>query len=102
LQQEQSIRYNDFKQGLHKLLAQQINPSKLAADWQEQVEKLLKWLQFWLHQRVKQGTELSPELWQLHQEAIKAVKRVRNPGVNKVLVLNQLLTDISLLKSLKL
>lgn len=103
LQQEQSVSYPAFKQGLQQLLAQQINPSKLAADWQEQVEKLLKWLQYWLHQRVKQSSaqhsELAPELWHLHQEAIKAVKRVRNPGVNKVLVLNQLLTDIALLKN---
>lgn len=99
LQQEQSVPYADFKRGLEGLMTQQINPSKLANDWQTQVEKLLKWLQFWLHLQVKKSPQLSPQLWQLHQEAIQAVKRVRNPGVNKVLVLNQLLTDISLLKS---
>lgn len=102
LQQEQRLSYAAFKQGLQALMAQQVNPSKLAADWQEQVEKMLSWLQFWLHQRVKENLPLSPELWHLHQEAIKAIKRVRNPGVNKVLVLNQLLSDICLLKNIKI
>ncbi|KXI28765.1 DNA polymerase III subunit delta' [Paraglaciecola hydrolytica] len=99
LQQEHKVSYEVFKAGLQDIIQQRVNPSQLAADWQEQVEKILKWLQFWLHLQVKRQSELPEALWQLHQQAIKAVKRVRNPGVNKVLVLNQLLTDISMLKS---
>ena len=101
LQQEQKISYEVFKTGLQDVIQQRVNPSQLAADWQEQVEKILKWLQFWLHLQVKSQTELPDTLWQLHQHAIQAVKRVRNPGVNKVLVLNQLLTDIAQLTSVK-
>jgi DNA polymerase-3 subunit delta' len=101
LQQEHKISYEVFKAGLQDIIQQRVNPSQLAADWQEQVEKILKWLQFWLHLQVKSRPQLPEALWQLHQQAIKSVKRVRNPGVNKVLVLNQLLTDIAMLKSLK-
>jgi len=101
LQQEHKINYEVFKAGLQDLMRQRVNPSQLAADWQEQVEKILKWLQFWLHLQVKSQPDLPETLWQLHKHAIQAVKRVRNPGVNKVLVLNQLLTDIAQLKSVK-
>jgi DNA polymerase-3 subunit delta' len=52
LQQEHKINYAVFKAGLQDLIQQRVNPSQLAADWQEQVEKILKWLQFWLHLQV--------------------------------------------------
>ena len=101
LQQEQKISYEVFKTGLQNLRQQKVNPSQLAADWQEQVDKILKWLQFWLHGQIKRQTQLSAQYWQVHQHVLSAVKRVRNPGVNKVLVLNQLLTDIALLDTIK-
>ena len=101
LQQEQKISYEAFKTGLQDLRQQGVNPAQLAADWQEQVDKILKWLQFWLRGQIKVQQQVSEQYWQLHQHALSAVKRVRNPGVNKVLVLNQLLTDIALLDKTK-
>lgn len=96
LRSEQGLSYETFKSGLKQLLEQHVNPSKLATDWQEHAEKVLKWLQFWLHQKMLTVPGTAESLWHLHQEAINAVKRVRNPGVNKILVLNQLLSDIAL------
>lgn len=95
---DKTLSYVDFKQGLQALENQEINPSKLANDWQEHAEKVLKWIQYGLHQHVMSANSAFESLWPLQQECMSAVKRVRNPGVNKVLVLNQLLSDISSIK----
>ncbi|MEP1446943.1 MAG: DNA polymerase III subunit delta' [Paraglaciecola sp.] len=94
LQEEQSFTYDIYSLGLGKLLQKRISALQLASDWQDNADKVVKWTQYWARQ---QCSEQQPDsVWELHQQAAKAIKQLRNPGVNKILVLTQLLDKLAL------
>ncbi|WP_299071541.1 DNA polymerase III subunit delta' [uncultured Paraglaciecola sp.] len=93
LQEEQSFTYEIFSQGIQALLKGETHAMQLASDWQENADKMLKWTQYWARQQSQQ--QISDAQWQLNQQAIKVVKQLRNPGVNKTLVLTSLLTQLA-------
>ncbi|PKG99452.1 DNA polymerase III subunit delta' [Paraglaciecola sp. MB-3u-78] len=96
LQEEQKFTYDIFSRGLEALLQGQTNAMQLAMDWQDSADKVLKWTQYWARQ---QCTDDAPEtVWQLHQQATKVTQQLRNPGVNKTLVLTELLDKLALVK----
>jgi len=97
LQEEQSFTYEIFSTGLDALLQKQTSAMQLATAWQDNADKVLKWTQYWARQ---QCTDQSSEtVWQLNQQATKVTKQLRNPGVNKTLVLTELLDKLALVKA---
>lgn len=97
LQEEQNFTYDVFSKGLDALLLGQVNAIQLAMDWQDSADKVLKWTQYWARQQCTD--HVSEAVWQLSQQGIKATQQLRNPGVNKTLVLTELLNKLALVKA---
>ncbi|MFT2090896.1 DNA polymerase III subunit delta' [Paraglaciecola sp. 2405UD69-4] len=95
LQQEQSFSYQDFIAGIQGVISGGVNPIQLAADWQSHIDKAIKWSQVW----VKQSYMATPQddLWDVNLRCADALKKIKNPGVNKTLVLAELLTSFNTL-----
>jgi DNA polymerase-3 subunit delta' len=97
LQEEQSFTYEIYSSGLNALLQGQTSAMQLAMNWQDNADKVLKWTQYWARQ---QCTEyMSETLWQLNLQGTKVAQQLRNPGVNKTLVLTELLDKLALVKA---
>jgi DNA polymerase-3 subunit delta' len=58
---------------------------------------VLKWTQYWARQQCTE--QMSESVWQLSEQAIKVTQQLRNPGVNKTLVLTALLNKLALVKA---
>lgn len=100
--QQQGLDYEQFSQDLQALLTQRAGVIDVAAQWQTEAEKAVKWLQHWLTIRMKHGSEYQDVLWALHQSCIKANQQMLNPGINKSLQLSLLLTQVQQLNSILL
>ena len=96
LQEEQKFTYDIFSTGLDALLQKESSAMQLALDWQNSADKVLKWTQYWARQQCT--LQMSETVWQLNQQATKATQQLRNPGVNKTLVLTALLDKLALVK----
>jgi DNA polymerase-3 subunit delta' len=97
LQEQQSFTYEIFSNGLNALFQKQTSAMQLAMAWQDNADKVLKWTQYWARQQcADQSTET---VWQLNQQATKVTKQLRNPGVNKILLLTSLLDKLALVKN---
>lgn len=105
LEQEQSFSFEEFQQGLSALMAGENSASNIAVIWQESIEKVLKWLQFWIKDQLVQlelvqgeSIQKQPQkqdLWfELNDHVSNAAKQIQNPGINKVLLLSQVLTAV--------
>ena len=97
LQEEQSFTYEMFIAGLDALLQGQTSAMQLALDWQDSSDKVLKWTQYWARQQCSE--QVSETVWQLNLQATKVAQQLRNPGVNKTLVLTELLDKLALVKA---
>lgn len=97
LQEEQKFTYDIFSQGLQALLQGQTNAMQLAMDWQDSADKVLKWTQYWARQQCT--AQMSESVWLLSEQAIKVTQQLRNPGVNKTLLLTDLLNKLALVKA---
>jgi DNA polymerase-3 subunit delta' len=97
LQEEQSFTYEIFSNGLDALMQGQTSAMQLAMAWQDSADKVLKWTQYWARQQCTE--QLCETVWQLNQQAIKVTQQLRNPGVNKILVLTELLDKLALVKT---
>ncbi|MFT6992110.1 MAG: DNA polymerase-3 subunit delta' [Paraglaciecola sp.] len=96
LQEEQKFTYEIFSAGLGALLQGQTSAMKLAMEWQDNADKVLKWTQYWARQQCSE--HMSETVWQLNLQAVKVTQQLRNPGVNKILVLTELLDKLALVK----
>jgi DNA polymerase-3 subunit delta' len=97
LQEEQSFTYEIYSSGLNALLQGQTSAMQLAMDWQDNADKVLKWTQYWARQQCT--AHMSETLWQLNLQGTKVTQQLRNPGVNKTLVLTELLDKLALVKA---
>jgi DNA polymerase-3 subunit delta' len=97
LQEEQKFTYEIFSAGLVALLQKQTSAVQLAMDWHDNAEKVLKWTQYWARQQCTE--QISETVWQLNLQASKVNRQLRNPGVNKILVLAELLDKLALVKA---
>jgi DNA polymerase-3 subunit delta' len=97
LQEEQKFTYEIFSSGLDALLQGQTSAMKLAMDWQDNADKVLKWTQYWARQHCSE--DISETVWQLNLQAVKVNQQLRNPGVNKTLVLTELLDKLAQVKA---
>jgi DNA polymerase-3 subunit delta' len=97
LQEEQKFTYEIFSAGLDALLQKQTSAMQLAMDWHDSADKVLKWTQYWARQQCIE--QISETVWQLNLQATKVTRQLRNPGVNKTLVLTELLDKLALVKA---
>lgn len=97
LQEQQNFTYEIFSTGLEALLQSQTSAAQLATDWQVHTDKVVKWTQYWARQQCINN--MSETIWQLNSQAIKVTRQLRNPGVNKTLVLTELFDKLAAVKS---
>jgi DNA polymerase-3 subunit delta' len=97
LQEEQKFTYEIFSAGLDALLQKQTSAMQLAMDWHDSADKVLKWTQYWARQQCTE--HVSETVWQLNLQASKVTRQLRNPGVNKILLLTELLDKLALVKA---
>jgi DNA polymerase-3 subunit delta' len=97
LQEEQKFTYEIFSAGLDALLQKQTSAMQLAMDWHDSADKVLKWTQYWARQQCTE--HVSETVWQLNLQASKVTRQLRNPGVNKTLLLTELLDKLALVKA---
>jgi len=91
LQAEKSFSYQQFLRGIEGLGNQQSSVAELSSSWQEHTERVIKWLQYWLADQIKQSPAKVDQLWVLHSACARAAEAVSNPGINKSLLLANLL-----------
>jgi DNA polymerase-3 subunit delta' len=96
LQEQQSFTYEIFSNGLNALFQKQTSAMQLAMAWQDNADKVLKWTQYWARQQFI--NQMSETIWQLNLQANKVTQQLRNPGVNKTLVLTELFDKLALVK----
>jgi DNA polymerase-3 subunit delta' len=96
LQEEQNFTYEIFSAGLKSLLQGQTSAMQLAIDWQTDADKVIKWTQYWVRQQFI--NQMSETIWQLNLQATKVTQQLRNPGVNKTLVLTELFDKLAVVK----
>ncbi|MFT6897604.1 MAG: DNA polymerase-3 subunit delta' [Paraglaciecola sp.] len=88
------VTYQDFLEGIESLRQGNIGTAELAAKWQEHAETVVKWLQYWLSEQMKQQPQRPEMLWAMHQGAISASAQLANPGINKTLLLANVLQHL--------
>lgn len=88
------ISYQDVARGIESLQAGSADPADLATKWQEDAINMVKWLQIWLLEKLKKGPNHPESLWQMHKLCVSANEQLRNPGVNKTLVLVNILQSM--------
>ncbi|MBN7824478.1 DNA polymerase III subunit delta' [Bowmanella dokdonensis] len=98
LREEPELSYARFNQQLEQLTLGQLDALQMATQWQEQPARLIAWLQHWLVASIQQGRYNVDQLWALSHEALGAGRYVSNPGLNKILLLAQLLGPIQQLE----
>ncbi|MFT5674806.1 MAG: DNA polymerase-3 subunit delta' [Paraglaciecola sp.] len=94
LKEQQTFTYQQFLLGIEGISSNQNNPAELALNWQEHAEKVVKWLQYWLIEQLKLFPSQADTLWPLHSACVLATEQLRNPGINKSLLLANLLQHL--------
>jgi DNA polymerase-3 subunit delta' len=94
LHEQQAFTYEIYTAGLDSLFRGQVNAMQLAIDWQEHTDKVLKWTQYWIRQQCVDMA--SDKIWRVSQQATTVSQQLNNPGLNKVLVLTELLDKLAL------
>lgn len=81
--------YADFQSGLETLLRGATSSLTLANKWQSNAQEIVRWCQMYVRDRhIEQQRS---EQYLIYQQCIKASETLLHPGVNKVLVLNDVL-----------
>jgi DNA polymerase-3 subunit delta' len=91
LQAEHSFSYQQFLTGIEDLGNKKISVAALSLSWQEHTERVIRWLQYYLADQIKQNPAKIEQLWSVHNACTKATQALRNPGLNKSLLLASLL-----------
>ena len=93
-QQDDSLTFSDFKHDLEQAITGHKSLSVVANAWQAHTDKVLVWLQFWVKEQALGAIEhRAIDSWlTLSQQLILATQKAQNPGLNKVLLLSQILT----------
>lgn len=99
LQEEAGLSFSDFGQSLQQLLEGRLDALAVAQQWQENPARLLSWLQLWLKNALQQGNYAQEAIWTLHAKCLAASRQVRNPGLNKLLLLSNVLGNVRSLRS---
>jgi DNA polymerase-3 subunit delta' len=101
LQAEKGFSYQQFLAGIEGLGNNKTSVAELSSSWQEHTERVIKWLQYWLADHIKQSPAKVEQLWALHGACARATEALRNPGINKSLLLANLLQALVVKKALK-
>ncbi|NVK55409.1 MAG: DNA polymerase III subunit delta' [Alteromonadaceae bacterium] len=92
LRDEKSITYREFIDGLQAMLANNQDITQAATKWQEQAEQVVYWCQQYFHDQYCQS-QRNEDLTR-YQQCIELAARVRHPGVNKMLLLCQIFSQL--------
>ena len=96
LTDDEALNFADFSSQLKALLQGESDLFKIASEWQTSSERVIQWLQRYLKQ--KQATTKTIEsgkVWSAIEQTNQAALKVRHPGINKAMLLFQLLIIIS-------
>lgn len=91
---ESGLNFGAFVQNLIQLQKSQLSASELAQKWVDNGEKVVTWVQFVLASQLKKDP-FNESLWQAQQKTTQLSKEVVLPGVNKAVLLADVLTQVS-------
>lgn len=94
LQNPDEVSFDEFSVAIEQLKNGQVVPVELAVKWQKKAEKIIQWLQHYLHNELIKHYKDS-KFWQFERECKSAAQAITNPGVNKVIILANLLSHIN-------
>ncbi|WP_160178152.1 DNA polymerase III subunit delta' [Paraglaciecola mesophila] len=89
------VGYNEVVENIGYLSLGTLNAAVLATKWQDDAITIVQWLQVWLVEQLKTGPHNIDALWEMQKGCISANEQLRNPGVNKSLVLVNVLQSIA-------
>jgi DNA polymerase-3 subunit delta' len=89
------VSYNEVVENIGYLSVGTLNAAALATKWQDEATTIVQWLQVWLVDQLKTGPHNIDALWEMQKACISANEQLRNPGVNKSLVLVNVLQSIA-------
>lgn len=101
LQNPDEVSFEEFSVALTQLHNGQVVPVELAEKWQKKADKIIQWLQQYLHsERIQHFRDA--RFWKFEQECKYAAQTITNPGVNKVIILANLLGRVNEMKQYKI
>ncbi|GAA0344780.1 DNA polymerase III subunit delta' [Bowmanella denitrificans] len=99
LNEQGGNRYCEFIDNLQQVIESRQSSLEMAQQWQENPGRLLEWLQHWLLETLKNGKIPQDAAWTLNSRCLAASRAVSNAGLNKVLMLSELLSAFRILRS---
>ncbi len=94
LQDDQGVSFDEFTRAISDLRSNTKISAELAEKWQKHADKIIQWLQYDLYKNLDNHFR-NDAYWQCDQDCKLAVKAITNPGVNKVIILTNLLNRIA-------
>jgi len=93
LEQNDEMVFERFNADLNSVIAGTKAASKMASEWQEAALRLVNWCQLNCLERYKQTS--SKIVLEAYQHCIQASQRLLNPGVNKILILADVIQRVA-------
>ena len=93
LERTDGLSFSEFEQGIDALNLQQKSPIELAEKWHTEAATIVLWLQHYVRKLAPIHAK-SDRLWTLQQDCHAATKALINPGVNRTLILANLLVQL--------
>lgn len=92
LADESALTYRDFLTGLESILGNKQDITVVATQWQSDAEQVVDWCQQYFHDQYRKT--MRNEDFKRYQNCLTMAARVRHPGVNKVLLLTQVFSQL--------
>ena len=93
---ENAKTHEEFIANVAQLNEGKLDAQIVAAQWQDELNQVLKWAQLYIAEKAKLSAGLiSSSIWQQYTECSELAIKARHAGVNKVLLLTQLFLLLS-------
>ncbi|TPV59791.1 DNA polymerase III subunit delta' [Aestuariibacter sp. GS-14] len=92
LQDENSVSFREFSDGLADMLAGKADITAMAGKWQGSTELVLDWCQQYYHDQYRMQLRTSD--FERYQQCLAFARRAQHPGINKTLLLSQLFSQL--------
>lgn len=91
LQKKEGLTFEGFMDSLMAIHSQQKTALQLAEEWQIDAHQIVHWMQNWVSEQIKLEPRNSELYWQFDASLRQHRQGLKNPGVNRVLILSAIL-----------
>ncbi len=95
LQKKDELTLSDFMEGVTNIQTKQLSPYEAAIKWQDACSQIIDWMQHILILQQSNNSNNEQATLAFMKRCISASKAIRNPGINKSLLLTGLLEPLS-------